>query len=192
MIKRIFQATVAIAALASLAACGGPEDDFKEAINASYEDSKECYSLRRARTADDFPLKVERGMMSRDEMNPILVGLQKAEMITVDTRKNRYDVVDYIYLTDEGKKQNVWDDEDGFCIGKPQVEEITRFTYGEDGKNKNVAQIEFTWQLNDLPSWLDREDFADIKGMTSPEEGGAVAEKGSNGWKAMIVPRLFM
>lgn len=182
--KRILTALFSVVALAGLAACGGPEGDFETAINASLAEDKECYSLRRSKSVNDFPLKVERGPFSKGELNPILAGLQKAGMIEVDTRDSRYKTVDEISLTKAGLKAEVWDEEDGFCIGTPEVKEIVRYTYGDNGQNENQAIVEFTWQYENLPSWVDREDFASIRGMTEPVEGAAQAQKSSDGWHA--------
>jgi len=191
MIKRVILATASLAALALVSACGGPENDFEKAINTAFAEKKECYSLTRQREAKDFPLRIERGIMSRDEINPILTGLQKAGMIDVKTSKERYKTTDHISITDKGLKNDVWHPKEGFCIGSPEVEEIVRFTYDQNGQNKERARVELTWRLGNLPKWLDRDDFADVDGMTTAQEGGAVVQKSSDGWHAMTSTGTF-
>ncbi len=182
--KRILTTLFSAGALAGLTACGGPEGDFETAINASLAEDKKCYSLQRSKSVDDFPLRVQRGLFGGDELDPILAGLQEAGMIVVDTSDSGYKTVDEISLTKKGQKEGVWDEQDGFCIGKPQVTEIVRYTFGNSGQNENEATVEFTWQFENLPSWVERESFASIRGMIEPAEGTAQAQKSSDGWHA--------
>lgn len=182
--KRILTTLLSASALAGLAACGGPESDFENAINGSLAEDKKCFSLQRPKSADDFPLRVQRGLLGGDELDPILAGLQMAGMIVVDTSSRGYKTVDEISLTKKGQKEGVWDEQDGFCIGTPQVTEIVRYTFGNSGQNENEATVEFTWQFKNLPSWVERENFASIKGMTEPAEGTAQAQNSSDGWHA--------
>ena len=40
-----------------------------------------------------------------------------------------------------------------FCYGEPAVKEIVRFTEPGDMMGMTVSQVEYTWQLKNMPEW---------------------------------------
>ncbi|EMO2329682.1 DNA-directed RNA polymerase subunit beta, partial [Klebsiella pneumoniae] len=51
--------------------------------------------------------------------------------------------------------------------------------------NQQVVHVSYTWKLADVPSWVDKKAFANVKGMNEPEDGAINLVKTSNGWKAL-------
>ncbi|SPU47809.1 Uncharacterised protein [Brevundimonas diminuta] len=63
-------------------------------------------------------------------------------------------------LTPEGEKAfkprgegGFWSSQPGFCYGEPVVKEIVRFTEPGDMMGMTVSQVEYTWQLKNMPEW---------------------------------------
>lgn len=63
-------------------------------------------------------------------------------------------------LTPEGEKafkENGaglrWSKDPSFCYGEPAVKEIVRFTEPGDMMGMTVSQVEYTYQLKDMPEW---------------------------------------
>lgn len=172
----------ALAALTMLAACGGPEGDFEEAINKQLANNPECWGISSNREVT-FPLKVQAGIFN-DGPGPILTGLKDAGLIDLDIRGDKWKTTYHIDLTDKGEKANLWTQGEGFCVGTPKVEEIVRYTYADQGANENAASVEYTWRLHDLPDWVDRNKFSGVEGMVKPETGSRSVQKSSDGWHA--------
>lgn len=173
----------ALAALSLLAACGGPEGDFEEAVNVALAKDPECWDVSNPNVT--FPMKVRASMFAfSDGPDPILAGLVNGELITLDERGDKWNKTYNIDLTEKGRAAEVWTQGEGFCVGTPKVEEIIRFTYADQGANENAANVEYTWRLHDLPDWVNRNDFAGVEGMTAPVEGSRNVQKSSDGWRA--------
>jgi len=166
----------------SLSACG-PEGDFEDAINATLSSKKKCWNISSSRQVT-FPITVKRSFLDSQNVNPILAGLEAQGLVEIEQVKNGYIPADKVDLTPAGERESIWTDGEGFCVGTPEVVEVTRYTFGDNGQNENAAQVEFTYQYTDLPSWLDRDAFAAIPGMVEPDEGMAEAQKSSDGWHA--------
>lgn len=63
-------------------------------------------------------------------------------------------------LTPEGEKAfsekgpaSRWGSTPSFCYGEPSVKEIVRFTEPGDMMGMTVSQVEYSYQLNNLPEW---------------------------------------
>jgi hypothetical protein len=63
-------------------------------------------------------------------------------------------------LTPEGEKAfkprgegGFWSSQPGFCYGEPAVKEIVRFTEPGEMMGMTVSQIDYTWQLKNMPEW---------------------------------------
>jgi hypothetical protein len=173
---------LALLSAALLSACG-PESDFENAINVALEDRKKCWNISSSQPVT-FPITVQRGFGSSETLHPILAGLETQGMIELEKVTTKFLPSDKISLTSEGERRDVWTDGEGFCIGTPEVVEIVRFTYGDDGRNENVADVEFTYRYTNVPSWLDRNVFAKIPGMVEPDEDYVTVQKSSDGWHA--------
>lgn len=175
---------LALMSAALLSACG-PEGDFEDAINADLQDREKCWNISSDRQVT-FPITVKRGFGSSDRVHPILAGLEAQDLITLETVDTKFIPSDKIDLTREGQQNDIWTDGEGFCLGTPEVVEIVRFTYGDNGQNENAASVDYTYRYEDLPSWLDRDAFAEIPGMVEPEKGNAQLQKSSDGWHATV------
>jgi len=173
---------LALMSAAFLSACG-PEDNFEEAINATLQDKEKCWNISSSKQVT-FPITVKRSLGSSQTLHPILAGLEAQGLVELEKVASKFIPSDRIDLTPAGERNDIWTDGEGFCVGTPKVVEIVRYTYGENGQNENAARVKFTYQYADLPSWLDRDAFADIPGMVEPEEGVAEVQKSSDGWYA--------
>lgn len=47
-----------------------------------------------------------------------------------------------------------------------------------------ITQVTYTWKLDGVPGWVDKNAFSGVKGMAEPEEAKIVLVKTNNGWKA--------
>ncbi|WP_428515255.1 hypothetical protein [Roseovarius sp.] len=173
---------LALTSAALLSACG-PEGEFEDAINAELQDREMCWNISSSKPVT-FPIKVKRSFGSSQDLHPILAGLQAQGLVELEVLDTKFIRSDKIDLTSEGERHDIWTDGEGFCLGAPEVVEIVRFTYADNGQNENAASVEFTYQYEEVPSWLDRDAFAGIPGMADPEEGYAEVQKSSDGWHA--------
>lgn len=180
--NRLLFPSLALMSAALLSGCG-PEGDFEDAINADLQDRKKCWNISSSKPTT-FPITVQRGFGSSQTVHPILAGLETQGMIELEKIDSKFIPSDKIDLTPEGERNDIWTDGEGFCIGIPEVVDIVRFTYGDNGQNENTASVEYTYRYEDVPSWLDRDAFAEIPGMVDPEEGYADVRKSSDGWHA--------
>lgn len=62
--------------------------------------------------------------------------------------------------------------------------EITSWTEPSDGAGAKTTQVTYTWKLDGLLGWVDKNAFSGVKGMTEPEEAKIVLVKTNNGWAA--------
>ncbi|RJL47377.1 hypothetical protein D5071_19465, partial [Pectobacterium carotovorum] len=47
-----------------------------------------------------------------------------------------------------------------------------------------IVRVSYTWKLADVPGWVDKDAFSDIKGMAEPEESKIALVKTNKGWSA--------
>lgn len=47
-----------------------------------------------------------------------------------------------------------------------------------------MTQVTYTWKLDGVPGWVDKNAFSGVKGMSEPEEAKIVLVKTNNGWAA--------
>lgn len=177
-----------IAGLAVLLSGCGEKGDFEKAINAKISQSKLCYSLQDNDIVFNkgFPIRVNHGYRSAgySASDEILKGLANQGLLDVSQQANGFSSVDVLEITDKGQEVEFWDRKDGACVGHRTVDKITEWTEaGEDGMK--IVRVSYTWKLADVPSWLDKSAFADVKGMTEPADGAMNLVKTSNGWKAI-------
>ncbi|QHE10610.1 hypothetical protein [Burkholderia glumae] len=43
--------------------------------------------------------------------------------------------------------------------------------------------MKFSWKIDDLPSWVDRDKFPKLPGMTASVNDEAIMAKTTNGWR---------
>ncbi|WP_139453730.1 DNA-directed RNA polymerase subunit beta [Escherichia coli] len=179
---------LAIAGLAVLLSGCGEKGDFEKAINAKISQSKLCYSLQNNDFAFNkgFPIKVNHGYRSAgyNVSDEILKGLAEQGLLTVSQQANGFSSVDVLEVTDKGQNVEFWNRAEGACIGQREVDEVKEWTEPGNG-NQQVVHVSYTWKLADVPSWVDKKAFANVKGMNEPEDGAINLVKTSNGWKAL-------
>ncbi|POZ45758.1 DNA-directed RNA polymerase subunit beta [Citrobacter braakii] len=171
----------------ALTGCG-EKGDFEKAINAKLSQSKLCYSLQDNDIVFNkgFPVKVNRdyrsaGYSANDE---ILKGLEEQGLLTVSQQANGFSSVDVLEVTDKGQEVEFWDRENGACVGHRVVAEITSWTEPSEGNGVKMTQVTYTWKLDGVPGWVDKDAFSGVKGMAEPEEAKIVLVKTNNGWSA--------
>jgi hypothetical protein len=170
-----------------LAGCG-EKGDFEKAINAKISKSKVCYSLQNNDFAFNkgFPVKVNHGYRSAgyNASDEILKGLVEQGLLNVSQQANGFSSVDVLEVTDKGQQVDFWDREEGACVGHRAVAEITSWTEPSDGAGAKITQVTYTWKLDAVPGWVDKNAFSGVKGMAEPEEAKIVLVKTNNGWAA--------
>lgn len=166
-------------AIVFMAACSGPERKFEAAINKMHSAYPTCWGAQIENV--NWPIRVR--PMSPD-LSPILAGLHSSGMIDINQIGSGLSAVHEIRLTPKGANAGVWSDDDGFCLGHPQVTEIVRYTYADQGANENSASVEYSWQLSDVPQWVDPALFAGVTGLVAPVLDRVTVSKASDGWRA--------
>ncbi|UUE37848.1 membrane lipoprotein lipid attachment site-containing protein [Pectobacterium aroidearum] len=170
-----------------LAGCG-EKGDFEKAINAKISKSKVCYSLQNNDFAFNkgFPVKVNHGYRSAgySASDEILKGLVEQGLLTVSQQSNGFSSIDVLEVTDKGQQVEFWDREEGACVGHRVVAEITSWTEPSEGNGAKMTQVTYTWKLDGVPGWVDKNAFSGVKGMAEPEEAKIVLVKTNNGWAA--------
>lgn len=170
-----------------LAGCG-EKGDFEKAINAKISKSKVCYSLQNNDFAFNkgFPVKVNHGYRSAgyNASDEILNGLAEQGLLNVSQQSNGFSSVDVLEVTDKGQQVDFWDRKEGACVGHRAVAEITSWTEPSEGNGAKITQVTYTWKLDGVPGWVDKNAFSGVKGMAEPEEAKIVLVKTHNGWAA--------
>jgi hypothetical protein len=177
-----------VAALAVLVSGCGEKGDFEKEINAKISQSNLCYSLQDNDIVFNkgFPIKVNHGYRSAgyNASDEILNGLAEQGLLTVSQQSNGFSNVDVLEVTDKGQEVEFWDREKGACVGHRTVAEVKSWTEPSEGNGVKMTQVTYTWKLSDIPSWVDKNSFASVKGMSEPEEAKIVLVKTNNGWAA--------
>ncbi|MBA0218801.1 DNA-directed RNA polymerase subunit beta [Pectobacterium brasiliense] len=165
----------------------GEKGDFEKAINEKFSKQSICYSFSKENNIavfDDFrngiPVKVN---IYNNEEDPILTGLKLSGLLTISYEQEMFKRAAILTTTDKGRKTSFWDRDNGACVGHRTVDEITEWTEaGEDGMK--IVRVSYTWKLADVPGWVDKDAFSDIKGMAEPEESKIALVKTNKGWSA--------
>lgn len=171
----------------ALTGCG-EKGDFEKAINAKISQSKLCYSLQDNDIVFNkgFPIKVNRGYRSAgyNASDEILKGLVEQGLLNVSQQSNGFSSVDVLEVTDKGQQVDFWDREVGACVGHRAVAEVKSWTEPSDGNGAKITQVTYTWKLDGVPGWVDKNAFSGVKGMAESEEAKIVLVKNNNGWAA--------
>jgi len=194
MKNRIIRAigrTSVIVAVLILSACGsGSEGEFTDAINQVIQNRKTCFSLQNNHVT--WPIRMRH--FSDRPLDPILAAMQAAGYlkITKKTQQQKSSIfflpavnMDVISISPTEEAKGWWDAKDGYCVGTREVVEIQEWTEPTKASGQRVV-VKFTWHL-DAPSWADRPEFKNIKGLGEPINGQAVLQKTNKGWRATIV-----
>lgn len=185
-----------VAAVSLNAGCSGDvsKSQITKAINEKINE-KSCFSVEK-KGRPSWPLKVRTSseMYGETTLSPILAAMQKSGYLQVTVEeipKNQKDLASllsapkYIWViapTEQAK--GWWDVQDGFCVGRIEVAEIKEWT--EPGKDTgSPITVQYTWHLDDIPSWAKKPEFESVPGMKVPVPGTTVLQKTSNGWKVV-------
>lgn len=168
-----------------LAGCG-EKGDLEKAINAKISQYKVCYSLKDNDFAFNkgFPIRVNRGYRSAGYSvgDEILKGLSDQGLLNVSQQPNGFGSVDVLEVTDKGQQVDFWDSKEGACVGHRAVAEVKSWTEPSDGNGAKITQVTYTWKLDGVPGWVDKNAFSGVKGMAEPEDAKIVLVKTNNGW----------
>ncbi len=61
-------------------------------------------------------------------------------------------------------------------------DEIKEWTEPSDAGGQKVTRVSYTWKLSDIPSWVDKDAFSSVKGVSESEEAKIILVKTNNGW----------
>jgi len=171
----------------ALAGCGDKED-FEKAINATISQSKVCFSLQNNDIVFNkgFPIRVNRGYRTAgySSSDEILKGLANQGLLNVSQQSNGFSSVDVLEVTEKGQNVEFWDRKSGACVGHRVVAEVKSWTEPSDGAGAKMTQVTYTWKLDGVPSWVDKNTFSGVKGMAEPAETKIVLVKTNTGWSA--------
>lgn len=106
------------------------------------------------------------------------------KVFTVSQQSNGFSSVDVLEVTDKGQEVDFWNREEGACVGHRAVAEITSWTEPSEGNGAKITQVTYTWKLDGVPGWVDKNVFSGVKGMGEPEEANIILVKTNNGWQA--------
>ncbi|MEB5487985.1 hypothetical protein QMA69_26525 [Burkholderia pseudomallei] len=173
---------------AALAGCsGGPsKGDLKDGLAQYFKDKPQavCWNVENS-AAVQWPLRVPMQGMTKDQLG-VLDGLNREGIATVQEGLAQQGFTNVtvltINLTDKGKSANAWDPQKGFCVGTKAVDQVTEFTI-PNKDSEGTSEVKFTWKLDDVPSWVERDKFPKLPGMTASVNDEAVMAKTNNGWR---------
>lgn len=179
----------ALLVAAALAGCsGGPsKGDLKDGLASYYNEKPQavCWNVLNS-AAVQWPIRIPTNGMNKTQLG-ILDGLNRSGIATVTSGPvqgaSGFPVMAFtITLTDKGKAAGAWDPQKGFCVGRKNVDQVTEYTIpGKD--SEGMSTVKFTWTIDDTPSWVERDKFPQLDGMTTPVNDEAVMAKTNNGWR---------
>ena len=183
---KLFTGVAAAACIASFALTGchaGPsKGDIKDALNTGLaKDSSVCWSVTDRNAV--FPLRVSADMQ---HIHPILLGMRKEGYVALSrvTATGFFggDILQ-VQVTPAGAGKNVWTPGQGFCVGRKVVDEVRQWTVPSSAEGMSVTYVDFTWKVDDLPGWANRDDFAGVGGMREPVAAKVALVKTNSGWQ---------
>jgi hypothetical protein len=178
-----------IAMAAALTGCsGGPsKGDLKDGLAAYFKEKPQqaCWNIENSQ-AVQWPIRIPIAGMDKTQLG-ILDGVNRSGIATVTSAPvQEGDGVTVmaltITLTDKGKDAKAWDPKKGFCVGTREVQDVNEFTV-PNKDTEGMTDVKFTWRYDDLPSWVDRDKFPKLPGMTAPVNDEAMMQKTNNGWR---------
>ncbi len=149
------------------------------------KESMQCMKLR----GGGFPINVDEEMFTKDSFVTGLVksGLVTGKAVTLNQGMMFQEInAIELSLTEKGQKAELIDSENRICWGRKGVAEVTQWTEPGQGTNTQQIIVYYKWKIVDSPNWVDKENFADIKGMSEPLEAKAVMTKMNDGWKVEV------
>ncbi|WP_155288294.1 hypothetical protein [Ralstonia solanacearum] len=186
--KRILMLETLVAAAAVLAGCssGPSKGDLKDGLAQFFKDKPQtvCWNIENS-AAVQWPIQIPSEGMTKEQVG-ILDGLNREGIATVQlglVQQGFMNVSAFtINLTDKGRSAGAWDPQKGFCVGTKTVDEVTEFTV-PNKDNDGMSDVKFTWKIDDVPSWVERDKFPKLPGMTASVNDEAMMAKTNNGWR---------
>lgn len=182
-------ATATIAALFVVACSDGPsKSNLKDGLEQHFREHRveACWNIENGANVS-WPIRIENAGMDSRQL-AILDGLRRSGIVKIGSEPmtaggfNLPGTVFIIDMTQKDKDAKAWDTKTGFCVGHAEVKDVTEFT--EPGKNgDNISDVIFTWQYEDVPSWVDRDSFPKLAGIAQPVSDEALLKKTNNGWR---------
>ena len=177
-----------IVVAATLVGCsGGPsKGDLKDGLAQYFKDKPQavCWNVQNS-AAVQWPIRIPSEGMTKEQVG-ILDGLNREGIATVQLGLGQQGFANVsaftINLTDKGRSAGAWDPQKGFCVGTKTVDEVTEFTV-PNKDNEGMSDVKFTWKIDDVPSWVERDKFPKLPGMTVFVNDEAVMAKTNNGWR---------
>ncbi|MCY0387919.1 hypothetical protein OVY01_11865 [Robbsia sp. Bb-Pol-6] len=192
MKQSIGMTVLAIVAASMLAACGDglSKSKLKDSLVAAQKAHPEeaCLSLQTTGPVS-FPIQVPMNAgagLNKTQLG-VIDGLNRSGLVTAKMgplTSGGFTLPGFaltIDLTAEGRSKHVYDEKKGFCVGSRTIVDVTN--YVEPAKGENTTEVNYTWQWDDLPSYVDRSKFPTLPGMTKPMDDKVVAQKTANGWQ---------
>jgi hypothetical protein len=185
--------SLATACLVSACSHGGlNSDNFKDQINAILaKHGSTCFNLQNHNVNWDAGFQYNAGINDlatpdvgeyADQNELILADMVRAGMIQAVAIRNPF-VMGRLYgLRAAAGVAKYWG-KDGFCVGRPRVVEVQKWTTPADLGGAASTQISYTWRLTDVPGWARNPAFANIQGMAKPADEEAEAIQTNKGWE---------
>ncbi|WP_334032881.1 hypothetical protein [Burkholderia gladioli] len=177
-----------VAAAAVLAGCsdGPSKGDLKDGLVQYFKDKPQavCWNVENSAAAQ-WPIRVPSEGMTKEQVG-LLDGLNREGIATVQlglVQQGFTNVSAFtINLTEKGRSAGAWDPQKGFCVGTKTVDQVTEFTVPTKD-NDGASEVKFTWKLDDLPAWVERDKFPKLPGMAASVNDEALMQKTNNGWR---------
>ncbi len=177
-----------IVVAAALAGCsGGPsKGDLKDGLAQYFKDKPlaVCWNVENS-AAVQWPIRIPTQGMTKEQLG-ILDGLNREGIATVQAGLVQQGFMNVsvltINLTDKGRSANAWDSQKGFCVGTKAVDKVAEFTV-PNKDNEGMSDVRFTWKIDDVPSWVERDKFPKLPGMSASVSDEAVMAKTNDGWR---------
>jgi hypothetical protein len=189
----VLAGSLATASLACACSHGGLNgDNFKDQINAILaKQGPMCFNLQNHDANWDAGFQYNAGI--NDLAMPdvggyaaqnalILADMVRAGMIQAVAIRNPF-VMGHLYGLRAAPGVVKYWGKDGFCVGRPVVVEVQKWTTPADLGGATSTQISYTWRLTDVPGWARNPAFANIQGMAKPAEEEAEAIQTNKGWE---------
>ncbi|MCS6478660.1 hypothetical protein NX869_20655 [Burkholderia thailandensis] len=184
--SRVLGALVVVAAALAGCSSGPSKGDLKDGLVQHFKDKPQafCWNVENS-AAVQWPIRIPTQGMTKEQLG-ILDGLNREGIASVKAELVQQSFMNVsvltINLTDKGKSANAWDPQKGFCVGTKAVDEVTEFTVPTKD-NEGMSDVKFTWKIDDVPSWVERDKFPKLPGMTASVNDEAVMAKTNNGWR---------
>lgn len=187
--KSAFTASLCLTALL-VSACSNPKSALTDAINQDLSAHPVCVGFG-DNTKTTFPTQFG-GDITHNSILKVLAGagliqmtVRNQDISEVTNGGTYYGKVTTLDLTPKGREKNAWDSKKGFCIGVRKVADIQKWTEPTASDGVQMTEVDYAWQVDDLPFGITRSDFPDLAGMGKPMATKATLKKMNDGWEVV-------